>query len=357
MITSTPGARLRGTGLVAVLAAALTAGMASLPAGSAQAAVGSSPASHHGQPSVNHRQPSASPQPQGRQWLSFAFDPATDEFVLFGGNNGNTVLGDTWTRTGSTWTQQDPATSPSPRTGAAMVYDPATSQLLLFGGSSRPTTEGGYDGDTWIWTGSTWTELNPATSPSPRHNADMIYDAASQEVILFGGYGGSYLGDTWAWNGTDWTLLSPATSPSARDSESLVYDQATQTALMFGGFSSTTGRLSDTWEWNGTTWTELFPATSPGTVTTAWQAAYDAASQQVLLFGGDPGDDAPPSQETWTWTGTTWAQLSPASSPSGRVYGSMSYNTVSQRIVLSGGATNRYETRYPRATPIPADRQ
>jgi hypothetical protein len=37
----------------------------------------------------------------------------------------------------------------------------------------------------------------------------MAYDAASQEVVLFGGYSLHLgdLGDTWSWNGTNWTEL------------------------------------------------------------------------------------------------------------------------------------------------------
>lgn len=34
------------------------------------------------------------------------------------------------------WTQQFPATSPSPRYGAAMAYDASTDQLVLFGGAT-----------------------------------------------------------------------------------------------------------------------------------------------------------------------------------------------------------------------------
>jgi hypothetical protein len=34
-----------------------------------------------------------------------------------------------------------------------MVYDAATRQLLLFGGSRLIGTAGGFYGDTWIWTG------------------------------------------------------------------------------------------------------------------------------------------------------------------------------------------------------------
>ena len=76
--------------------------------------------------------------------------------------------------------------------------------MLLFGGSLRPGTKDGFLGDTWVWTGRTWSLLHPAASPSARHNADMIYDAATKKVILFGGYDGSYLGDTWSWNGKTW---------------------------------------------------------------------------------------------------------------------------------------------------------
>jgi hypothetical protein len=337
--------------LAALLAAASAAWLVSLPAATAQAAAGPATASIGSAARATAVTPitrTTAVTPPGRKWASFAYDPACLCSVLFGGDNSHTTYGDTWTRTGASWTDRAETSSPSARTGAAMVYDPASQQLLLFGGSTG--IESGFQDDTWIWSGATWTELHPATSPPARHNADMVYDAASQSVLLFGGYDGSYLNDTWSWNGTTWTQLSPATSPSPRDSESLVYDQATGTAIMFGGYSSATGRLSDTWSWNGTTWTQLSPATSPGVVTVAWQAAYDAATQQVLLFGGDPGNGAPPQNGTWAWNGTTWTELSPATSPPGRAYGSLGYNQHLQRIVMFAGTSNGRETRYPTST-------
>ncbi len=249
----------------------------------------------------------------GRRWLttrpvtSLCCSAATRQAPCFRG---------TWTRTGTTWTHQHPAQSPSARTGAAIVWDPATRQLLLFGGSTRPYTEGGFLGDTWTWTGTTWRHLDPAVSPPARHNADMVYDAASRDVILFGGYDGSYLGDTWSWNGTTWTRLHPARSPSRRDTDSVVYDPATRSAIMYGGYSASTGRLSDTWSWNGATWTQLHPARSPGVDSPAWQSAYDAAARQLILYGGDL--DGSYGQATWTWTGRTWTQLHPAANPGPR---------------------------------------
>jgi hypothetical protein len=282
--------------------------------------------------------------PSGRSWTSWVYDPAQQDIVLFGGNDGEgpfppgKTFGDTWTWKNGCWTQHHPASSPSPRQGAAMAWDPATHQLLLFGGG---TSSGGQQltvfGDTWTWNGTTWTQLHPATSPSARHQADMVYDPALHEIILFGGHGASaYDNDTWTWNGTTWTQLTPATSPSPRDTDSLVYYPPTQTVILYGGFSNGI-RLSDTWSFNGATWTQLTPAQSPGVVSPAWQAAYDSASHQLILYGGDVSVSPQYAASMWAWTGTTWAQLHPLLGPGPRGYGAMTYDQAQRCIVLFGG--------------------
>ena len=100
------------------------------------------------------------------------------ELVLFGGRRPGTIFRDTWTRTGTTWALHNPTRSPSARTGASMVFDPATNQLLLFGGSA--TTGTGFSNQTWTWNGSNWTQLHPATSPPGREDQQMAYDAATR---------------------------------------------------------------------------------------------------------------------------------------------------------------------------------
>jgi hypothetical protein len=87
-------------------------------------------------------------------------------------------------------------------------------------------------------------------------------------------------------------------------------------------------------------------------VTVGWQAAYDAASGQVLLFGGDPGFSRRPQNLTWEWTGTNWTLLSPAKSPLRREYGSMTYDALNQRIVLFGGASNGTQTKESSSTRL-----
>jgi hypothetical protein len=55
--------------------------------------------------------------------------------------------------------------------------------------------------------------------------------------------------------------------------------------LLFGGQSDRyPGYLGDTWSWNGTTWTKLSPATSP-TARYGASMAYDPGTEAMLLFG------------------------------------------------------------------------
>src|SRR5580698_2915361 len=148
-----------------------------------------------------------------------AYDPATGQLVLFGGEGNSGVLADTWTWDGSTWTELSPATSPSARDLASMAYDPGTGQLVLFGGEDS----NGALADTWTWglpppASYGWAQLSPTTSPPARYGAAMTYDPATGQLLLVGGVGnsGGLLSDTWTWSGSKWTELSPASSPPAR---------------------------------------------------------------------------------------------------------------------------------------------
>ena len=226
--------------------------------------------------------------PSPRTTATMAYDASSGLVVLFGGSTENDpVLGDTWVWNGttSTWTQLSPIASPPARANAMMAYDAATGQIVLFGGDVNSTQLG----DTWTFNGTTWTQLSPAKSPSARSDAMMAYDAATGQVVLFGGMTSNFesLNDTWTFNGTTWTQLTPATSPSAESNAMMAYDAATGQVVLFGGLNSRFGPLNDTWTFNGTTstWTQQTPATSPSVVSNAMMA-YDAATNQVVLFGG-----------------------------------------------------------------------
>ncbi len=282
--------------------------------------------------------------PLARDSAAMAYDAATGTVVLFGGNR---KYGGTWTWDGTTWTQQHPATHPPALTEPSMAYDAATGNMVLFGGGTL--SSGISRGDTWTWDGTTWTHQHPATSPPARQNAVMAYDAATGNAVLFGGCCDSsrnVLGDTWTWDGTTWTQQHPATSPVAREFAVMAYDAATSNVVLFGGNDSNfnTHALNDTWTWDGTTWTQQHPATSPPARGSAVMA-YDAATSNAVLFSGVNSNVTQVFNDTWTWDGTTWTQQHPATSPPPRWSASMAYDAATGNAVLFGGDGGKINVR------------
>src|SRR5581483_5946425 len=149
----------------------------------------------------------------------------------------------------------------------------------------------------------------------------------------------TFFNDTWTWNGTTWTQQYPATSPPARMWTQMAYDAATQTVILFGGESLTTPAMSDTWSWNGTTWTQLSPTTSPPGRGEA-ALAYDPQISKVVLFGGSgytSGGGAYDLGDTWTFNGATWTQVTSTPAPAVRSGPRAAYDAVHQNLVLFGG--------------------
>jgi len=180
-----------------------------------------------------------------------AYDPATKQLVLFGGDTSDGLVADTWVWTGSDWTEQSPPSAPSDRSAAAMAYDPAAKQLVLFGGD----TSNGLVGDTWVWSGRTWAAQATSAEPSPRAATALAYDAGIHGLLLFGGQDEGagqlqFLSDTWEWTGNTWAKRTPSAHPSARASATMTPD-VNGRPILFGGVG---GSASQT-VYDGDTWT------------------------------------------------------------------------------------------------------
>jgi hypothetical protein len=213
------------------------------------------------------------------------------------------------------------ATAPSARAYLGMAYDAARHEVVLFGGFDGTNRLG----DTWTWDGSTWTREHPPTSPSPRAYFGMVYDAAMSKVVLFGGccdQQSELLNDTWTWNGTTWTQEQPAVSPSPRADFGMAYHAKTKRVVIFSG---EWGSLTPTWTWDGTTWTEEHPAHTPQTVEGPALAQYRG---QVVMFGGEWGcvEDICLERKTWIWDGGDWTLIEPPDRPSRRSYEGMAWD-------------------------------
>ena len=88
--------------------------------------------------------------------------------------------------------------------------------------ASRGWCSGGADhafDDLWAYDGTAWTESDASVRPPARFDTQMVYDAARQRVLLFGGEtdSGEALNDLWSWDGSQWTELhSTGDAPPGR---------------------------------------------------------------------------------------------------------------------------------------------
>jgi len=271
--------------------------------------------------------------PSARCCMGMAYDSATNSSVLFSGSNGTA---DTWVWHGG-WLQMTPATSPPERSNSGLVSD-GTGNMVLFGGA---TSSGIFLNDTWTWDGTTWTQQSPPVSPSPRAQMAMAYDPATDSVVLFGGCnvapGTCTLADTWMWNGVTktWIQQNPTVSPSARRAP-MAYDSANGTMLLFGGDNAVGVQYTDSWNWNGTNWIQIFPASTPTSRSSA-NMTYDATLGAIVLFGGYAGDWENSLNDTWVWNGTTWRQIHSATVPHNRYDFGMAYNPEYKALLMFGG--------------------
>ena len=293
--------------------------------------------------------PPYSPPP--RSFAGVAYDSAAGQLVLFGGLDGNnTPLGDTWIWNGTTWTEKFPSLSPPPRSSPLMAYDAAQGQVVLFGGTEDTPKGNVSTNDTWVWNGSNWTEKFPPVSPPALAFSAMAYDAAQNQIVLFGGSSShtatcmNFVNQTWVWNGDTWTEKFPATPPPARGGHGLAYDSAHQQVVLFGGMPSQCSTDSfaepvvynDTWVWNGAYWTQKFPADTPP-MREGPGMAFDPAENEIVLFGGDDGDGKLLG-DTWVWNGDNWIETYPAISPPPRSFPAMAYDATMVQTVLFGGS-------------------
>jgi RHS repeat-associated protein len=280
--------------------------------------------------------------PRARFGPATVYDQARQQVVLFGGSQteGGTVYASTWTWDGGDWTNRTPSleTSPSARALALAAYDQAHGQVVLFGGSA-----GGAAplGDTWVWDGA-WTRRVPASAPPARFDGAMAWDPNLGRVLLYGGRGAGArtYGDTWAWDGTSWTQLQPASAPGPRSGAALATDDGHRSLLLFGGSTGGSSALDDTWSFDGRAWKRLAPASRP-TARTGAGMVFDAALGRLLLTGGAQLGAAASQRDlndTWTWDGSSWGQLSGIASPAPREEFGLAYDAASRQVLMVGGS-------------------
>lgn len=254
-----------------------------------------------------------------------AYDTARDRIVRFGGYRSQSGLrDDTWVWDGSTWSELQPEVAPSARRQPAMAYDEVRDEIVLFGGD---VGEGVPNDETWVLVGDSWEQRFPAVSPPPSRGAEMVYDPVREEAVMFGGI--EFSSRTWIWDGANWHERKPAVSPAGRWVHGMAYDRTRRSVILTAGV--TAHARGDTWAWNGTTWTKLVgdrmgKRSSP---------SMSSFGRRVLLFGGRV--DGQYTADTFILRDRGWARLELQPTPPARADGDLVYDDQEREAVLIGG--------------------
>jgi Phage tail protein (Tail_P2_I)/Galactose oxidase, central domain len=184
-----------------------------------------------------------------------------------------------------------------------------------------------------------WAQLFPSTAPTARTLASMAYDTSTQTTFMFGGSSaGGYLNEMWSFSGTSWTNVTPvvASHPSQRYGMVMAYYTPGSAVIAFGGISGSTV-YNDTWSYAGGVWTQLSPSTVPP-ARYLGGAAYDTSRTQFVMYGGVTGNGTV-LNDTYLWSGTNWVKQTVGGTPGGLYNFGIAYGTAGQKIVMYGGTS------------------
>jgi N-acetylneuraminic acid mutarotase len=241
---------------------------------------------------------------------------------------------------------------------------------------------------------NSWTELryDDGAAPAKRDNACMVYDAAVDRVILFGGNGPGG-NDTWSYEPASrtWTELQPsgALPPGRYGPAYAVVDAPGSvqhgTIVVFGGYNhDVKSCLNDTWLYQplAGTWKPALAgdATSAALPTPRLGGSleYDPASGRLLMFGGWNAALYKLFNDLWAYDPglNSWTELKPEGSlPPVRdgegfardpatghfiLFGGVGFDTARNLVELGDTwsydpVANRWTELHPAAAPSPRD--
>jgi hypothetical protein len=227
------------------------------------------------------------------------------------------------------WVLLRPSNNPPALAHSGFAYNTTSNEGIVFGGIYKDK----WSDETWIWDGSNWRKGDATNKPPAREKVAMAYDEARDKIIIFGGsMDKTIFDDTWEWDGKDWKVAMSAHKPPARCCHAMAYDSTKKKVLLYGGWNHVTGEFfNDTWSWDGNDWVQLSSGNAPL-----------SAAHMLVNFSSENKLIAIPSSSfanTWEWDGDEWSETISRPIPS-RADGRSVYDSQYKRLVLFGGIEN-----------------
>ncbi|MHB8351704.1 MAG: PKD domain-containing protein [Thermoplasmata archaeon] len=247
---------------------------------------------------------------------------------------------DTWTYLNGVWnnvTNTVIGGAPPDALGPSMAYDPFSQEVVLFGGGSD--VQGNFQAQTWTYHAGEWTNITntAGTPPFPREIAVLVADLADQQMVLFGGLSQNATRtreyaqtDTWLLKDNIWNNITSQVSgsPPTLIYASGAYDPAESGVVVLGTNFPGPSFVSYTYLYAAGKWTNLTSALpTPGPRQVAGIFVYDPSigglilSSSLEVQGGSPGFDMYPI--TWAFYAGNWINITTTAGafPSGTLAG------------------------------------
>jgi hypothetical protein len=308
--------------------------------------------------------------PTHRWGAEITYDASDGYPLLYGGQD------DTWAFEDGTWVNLAPKVVPAIVSFACLTYDWKDGYVLLFGGGRGGIGTPDLDRDlSWTFHAGVWTNItNPSNAPPGLQYPSCTYDAAPGDgyVVMFGGAdatgpgttGGSgpkidSSNQTWTFRGGVWTNITNygAPHPSARFGAAMAYDASADEVVLYGGAVNGTStalgsctsvecpHLNDTWTFVGGHWSNISVAASAaGTPPGRWEAGFanDSADGYLVIFGGQANGYKSynaTANYTWAFDNGVWKNLTSSlpTSPQSRFGEAMGYDPATRSVLMFSG--------------------
>ncbi len=258
--------------------------------------------------------------PTYRRGSCLTYDAKNQRFILFGGYDGSTRYNEVWELTADSayhrWNKLAPSgTPPSAKNLAASAYVRGTTSgsvdkayVVIWGGSTPSDSNEMHSLDVTTPGSEAWTTITQTSAPSVRsyltfHMVAKSTASNTTDLYLFGGWGAARYNDlvrcTFNVNSPGsitWTTLKAngtAGNPSIRSGTCMIYDSVNNRLVISSGYSGS-AYLNDVWQYSisGGSFAQITPTgTAPGGRELG-SIGYDVVNQRAIITGGWQGSSA-----------------------------------------------------------------
>ena len=228
---------------------------------------------------------------------------------------------------------------PAARQDHSMVWDAATQSALMFGGQAGNMFL--YFDDLWRYSVRmhSWANI-AALGPRPRYGHTAVWDSHSSAMLVLGGkHVGEVFKELWQFtSGPDsWELLSPPSEPRARAYHSAAWDDGNRAMIVFGGEDGEI--LSDLQRYSvvANSWAASTAVGPEGRM--RHTAVWDGVTGSMLLLGGWNGVRY--LSDLWRYDGWSARWFEPSvAGPLPRAGHAAAWDPVSLSLKVFGGVQN-----------------